>query len=115
MDVARLLARVPRGRAPRQATVRIRVKGGFEPDTVLARANEPLRLVFRREETASCSERVVLPAFGRSATLPPFEDVTLELLPEHEGEYEFTCQLGVLRGLLVVVAGSPNGDEWTRS
>lgn len=114
MDVARLLTRVPRERAPRQRAVRIRVKGGFEPDTVLARVNEPLRLVFRREETASCSERVVFPELGRSATLPPFQDVSLELQPEHVGRYEFTCQLGVLRGLLIVVADYSGGDERRR-
>jgi plastocyanin domain-containing protein len=82
--------------------VRVRVKGGFEPDTIFARANTPLRIVFRREETAACSERVVFPELGRSATLPPFEDVSLELHPERAGEYEFTCQLGVLRGRLMV-------------
>jgi plastocyanin domain-containing protein len=95
--------------------VRIRVKGGFEPDTVFARANEPLRLVFRREETASCSERVVFPELGRSAMLPPFQDVSLELCPEHPGEYEFTCQLGVLRGLLIVVADHASDEERRRS
>ncbi|MEP7224527.1 MAG: hypothetical protein ABI783_06190, partial [Actinomycetota bacterium] len=45
---------------------------------------------------------VVFPAFGKSAMLPPFEDVALELMPEQAGEYEFTCQLGMLRGRLVV-------------
>jgi len=83
-------------------TVRIRVKGGYEPSVVRGRVGEPLRIVFSREETASCSEHVVFPAFGLSAMLPPFEDVTLELVPEQTGEYEFTCQLGMLRGRLVV-------------
>ena len=83
-------------------TVRVRVKGGYQPSVVHARVGEPLRIVFSREETASCSEHVVFPAFGKSAMLPPFEDVTLELVPERAGEYEFTCQLGVLRGRLVV-------------
>jgi len=82
--------------------VRIRVQGGYEPSVVHGRVGEPLRLVFSREETASCSEHVVFPAFGLSAMLPPFEDVTLELVPEQAGEYEFTCQLGMLRGRLVV-------------
>jgi len=109
--VARLLTRVSRGQAPRSATVRIRVKGGYEPDTVIARADQPIRLVFRREETASCSERVVFPDLGRSATLPPFQDVSVELGPQLAGEYAFTCQLGVLRGRLVVVAGDETEVE----
>ena len=81
---------------------RVRVRGGYEPDTVYARAGEPVVMVFRREETAPCSERVIFPALGKSAMLPAFEDVTVELRPPTPGEYEFTCQLGVLRGRLVV-------------
>jgi hypothetical protein len=78
------------------------VKGGYEPPVVHGRVGEPLRIVFSREETASCSEHVVFPAFGKSAMLPPFEDVALELVPEQAGEFEFTCQMGMLRGRLVV-------------
>ena len=91
-------------------TVRVRVKGGYQPSVVHARAGEPLRIVFTREETASCSEHVVFPAFGKSAMLPAFEDVALDLLPERAGEYEFTCQMGMLRGRLVVA-----GDEAERT
>ncbi len=111
MSVAQVLARIPRRRAPRSALARVRVRGAYEPDTVFARAGEPLRIVFRREETAPCSERVVFPAFGRSAMLPPFQDVTLELLPEDPGEYEFTCQLGMLRGRLIVTPNGPSEER----
>ena len=81
---------------------RVRVCGGYEPDTIYGRAGEPVRIVFRREETAPCSERVVFPAFGKSAMLPPYQDVLVELMPHEPGEYAFTCQLGVLHGTLVV-------------
>ena len=102
-------------RQRRPPSARIVVRGGFEPDTVFARAGRPLQIVFRREETASCSERVVFPALGRSAMLPPFQDVTLELLPPEAGEYEFTCQLGLLRGRLIVIPDEPGMDERRRS
>ncbi len=111
MGVAQVLTRIPRHRHPRSALARVRVRGGYEPDTVFARAGQPLRIVFRREETAPCSERVVFPFFGRSAMLPPFQDVTLELLPEETGEYEFTCQLGMLRGRLIVTADGTAGER----
>ena len=88
--------------------VRVLVSGGYRPDTIVARVGRPLRIVFRREETAACSERVVFPAFGKSAMLPAYEDVAVELLPEQPGEYEFTCQMGMLRGrLIVTAAGEP--------
>lgn len=86
----------------RPREVRVRVHGGYEPDTIGAEAGVPLRIVFRREEAAACSERVVFPAFGKSATLLPDRDVAVELLPEEAGEYEFTCGMGMLRGRLTV-------------
>ena len=87
--------------APRE--VRVRVRGGYQPDTIHAEAGLPLRLVFRREESSACSEQVVFPAFGKSATLPRGEQVAVELVPAEPGEYEFTCATGMLHGTLVVV------------
>ena len=89
----------------------MRVKGGYEPPVLHGRVGEPLHIVFRREETASCSEHVVFPEFGKSAMLPPFEDVAIELVPEHAGEYEFTCQMGMLSGRLVVADNETEGSR----
>lgn len=82
--------------------VRVRVRGGYSPAVVRSEAGVPLRLLFSREEAAACSEQVVFPAFGRTATLPQGEDVAVELVPEVPGEYEFTCGTGMLRGRLLV-------------
>ncbi len=78
------------------------VKGGYTPDLIVVQHGKPVRLNFRREETAACSEMVVFGDFGKSARLPEGETVPLEFLPEKPGEYEFTCQMGMLRGKLVV-------------
>src|SRR5581483_12092206 len=50
--------------------VMVLVKGGYTPDTIRVVPGRPVRLLFRREETAACSEQVVLPDFGKSAPLP---------------------------------------------
>ena len=78
------------------------VKGGYTPDIIVVEHGKPVRLKFRREETAACSEMVILGDFGKSARLPEGEIVAVEFLPERPGEYEFTCQMGMLRGKLVV-------------
>ena len=78
----------------------IRVKGGYDPDRIEVRAGEPVRLRFLRQETAACSERVEFPDFGISRELPEGEEVTIDLTPD-AGEYDFTCQMGMLRGTLV--------------
>ncbi len=78
------------------------VKGGYTPDIIVVQHGKPVRLNFRREETAACSEMVVLGDFGKSATLPEGETVPVEFVPDEPGEYEFTCQMGMLRGKLIV-------------
>ena len=78
------------------------VKGGYTPDVIVVQHGKPVRLNFRREETAACSEMVVLADFNKSARLPEGETVSVEFLPEQPGEYEFACQMGMLRGKLVV-------------
>ena len=90
--------------------VRVQVRGGYHPDTIRAAAGTSLRIVFRREESSSCSEQVVFPAFGKSATLPQGEDVTVNLLPAEPGEYQFTCAMGMLQGRLVITPAQGGGS-----
>lgn len=84
--------------------VMVLVKGGYTPDTIRVAAGRPVRLLFRREETAACSERVVIPDFARSADLPTGEVVPVEFMPGEPGEHAFTCQMGMLRGRILVEA-----------
>jgi plastocyanin domain-containing protein len=80
----------------------ILVKGGYTPDVIVVQHGKPVRFNFRREETAACSEMVAFPDFGKSAHLPTGETVPVEFLPEQPGEYEFSCQMGMFRGKLIV-------------
>lgn len=82
--------------------VMILVKGGYTPDVIVVERGKPVRLNFRREETASCSEMVIFPDFNKSAQLPEGKTVAIELMPDKPGEYEFQCQMGMLRGKLIV-------------
>lgn len=78
------------------------VKGGYSPDVVVVEHGKPVRLSFRRDETASCSEMVIIDGVNRSAELPEGKVVAIEFVPEKPGEYEFHCQMGMLRGKLIV-------------
>jgi plastocyanin domain-containing protein len=82
-------------------TVTIAVRGGYEPSVVRARAGAPVRLVFDRQETSSCSEEVVFGDFGIRRFLPAHQQTAVELTPPAPGTYEFTCGMGMLRGRLV--------------
>ncbi len=78
------------------------VKGGYTPDVLVVEHGKPVRLNFRREESASCSEMVVFADFNKSAQLPEGQTVAIEFLPDKPGEYEFACQMGMFRGKLIV-------------
>jgi plastocyanin domain-containing protein len=80
----------------------ILVKGGYTPDTVIVRSGRPVRLNFRREETASCSDKVIFADFQKSADLPTGETVAVELMPKEPGEFGFACPMGMFRGRLIV-------------
>jgi plastocyanin domain-containing protein len=82
--------------------VAITVKGGYTPDVIVVKAGRPVRLTFTRHESSACSEKVLFPDFNQNALLPEGEQVTLEFTPEKAGEYGFQCQMGMLRGKLIV-------------
>ena len=88
--------------------VRVTVKGGYTPDTIVVQSGKPVRLQFYRDETADCSERVVFEKFGIDQQLPPFQTTTIEFTPEQPGEYAFRCGMNMLKGLLVV---EPPGER----
>jgi len=84
--------------------VRVVVKGGYNPDTILVQAGKPVRLQFYRDETADCSERVVLDAFGLDVALPAFQTTAVEFTPDVAGEFPFRCGMNMLKGVVVVEA-----------
>ena len=82
--------------------VKITVKGGYSPDTVVVKQGRPVRLDFYRDETSSCSETVVFGDFGIARDLPAFKTTPVEFTPNKSGEFTWTCGMNMLRGKLVV-------------
>ena len=82
--------------------VDVTVKGGYSPDVIVVDRGRPVRLNFRREETSSCSEQVVLGDFGIARDLPAFKTTPVEFTPEKSGEFAFTCGMNMLHGKLIV-------------
>lgn len=82
--------------------VHVTVKGGYLPDTVVVRAGRPVRLLVYRDETAECSDRLVLETFGVDQLLPAFATTAVEFTPTAAGEFPFRCGESVLKGLIVV-------------
>lgn len=89
--------------------IEVQVKGGYDPDVLVVEAGRPVRIDFRRNETADCSEEVVFGDFGIRKKLPAFETTPVEFTPEVPGEYVFTCGMAMMRGKLIVEPGPDGG------
>jgi plastocyanin domain-containing protein len=82
--------------------VEILVKGGYEPGVIKLKRGQPARLVFDRQETSSCSEEVVLPAFGIRRALPAFKKTAIDFTPKDAGTFDVSCGMSMLHAKLVV-------------
>lgn len=81
--------------------VTVAVHGGYTPSTIRVKAGAPVRLLFDRQETSSCSEEVVFADFGVRTYLPAQETTAVIVTPAKPGVYEFTCGMSMLRGKLI--------------
>lgn len=87
------------GTGPQEQT--ITVDGGYSPAVVKVKAGRPVRLVFERKDSGSCSEEIVFPDFGVRKFLPTGEKTVIEVTPPKAGRYDFTCGMSMLRGALI--------------
>ena len=78
------------------------VEGGYSPAVVKVKRDQPVRLIFDRRETSSCSDEIVIPDFGIRRFLPAHERTAVELPASGPGEHELTCGMSMLHGRLVV-------------
>ncbi len=85
--------------------VRIVVKNGYDPDTIVVVAGRPVRLLFYRDETADCSERVLFDRLSINRELPAFQTTAVEFTPAEPGDYPFHCQMSMLHGRVVAQVG----------
>ncbi len=83
--------------------ITIVVAGGYKPDTIVAKRGMPLKLVFDRRESNPCSDEIVLPEFGIRRALPAKARTAIEIVPEREGEFPFSCGMNMLHGKIRVV------------
>jgi plastocyanin domain-containing protein len=84
--------------------IKVTVKGGYSPELIVVKQGRPVRLDFYRDETASCSDRVIFGDFGIARDLPAYKTTPIEFTPDRAGEFTFTCGMNMMRGKLVVEA-----------
>ncbi|HVY54818.1 MAG TPA: cupredoxin domain-containing protein [Thermodesulfobacteriota bacterium] len=84
-------------------TIEITVDGGvYTPSLLRVPAGKPVTLRFLRKDPSPCAEKVIFGGLDISADLPVGEPYDLEIAPTKPGEYDFTCQMAMYRGKLIV-------------
>jgi plastocyanin domain-containing protein len=91
--------------------VLITVDGGYEPATIRVPAGQPVRLLFDRRDTSSCSEEVVFPDFGIRQFLPTGKTTPIDITPPKPGKYEFMCGMSMLHGTVIAEPSASFADS----
>jgi plastocyanin domain-containing protein len=76
--------------------------GVYTPALIEAQAGTTVTLRFLREDPGPCAEKVIFADLGVSADLVVGVPRDVVITPAAPGDYEFTCQMGMYRGHLVV-------------
>lgn len=83
-------------------SIDIKVEGGYSPDTISIPKGETTKINFFRKDPSSCLEEVVLSDFKIKKFLPLNKEITIEVTPQKEGEYKFSCGMNMFHGKIIV-------------
>jgi len=85
------------------SVIEVHVRDGvYDPAYIRGVVGQPLHLSFVREDATPRAEYVVFEAFAIQKQLPLDEPVAFTLTPQQAGEFDFTCQMNMYRGKLIV-------------
>lgn len=83
-------------------SIDIKVEGGYKPEVISIPKGKPTKIKFLRTDSSSCLEEVILSDFKIRKYLPLNKDVTIELTPQKEGEFPFSCGMNMFHGKIIV-------------
>ncbi len=86
-----------------QGAIRVIVEDGtYQPSRIRLPAGQSATLQFLRKDASPCAEMVLFSDFDISEELPLDHYKTITLPAMNPGEYDFTCQMQMYRGKLIV-------------
>jgi len=84
--------------------IKILVKDGiYQPAVIQIPMGKEIKLHFLRRDATPCSEVVLFPKLNASYQLPLNETIEVRISPQSPGEIEFTCQMSMYKGKLLIV------------
>lgn len=82
--------------------VEIIVDGGYKPEVISISKNKKTKLNFIRRDPNTCLEEVVLGDFKIRKQLPLNKKISVEILPKENGEFTYSCGMGMYHGKIIV-------------
>ncbi len=83
-------------------SVDIIVEGGYSPNIISVQKGKTTKINFIRKDPSTCLEEVILSDFKIRKFLPLNQKVTVEITPQNEGEFTYSCGMNMYHGKIVV-------------
>ncbi len=75
-------------------------KGVYQPSQINVPVGKDSTLKFIRKDPSPCASAVLIDDLGVSEDLPTDQPKPITIHPERPGDYEFTCQMRMYRGVI---------------
>jgi hypothetical protein len=95
--------------------VEVVVDHGYRPQSIVARAGVPLRLVFHRRDDDPCMDRIVFSSPHLDRRLARGVDTTIALPAQPAGEIRFACGMGRYHGQIELRPDTSSSLEAVRA
>lgn len=83
-------------------SVDVIVDGGYTPEVISVPRGEKTVINFLRKDPSSCLEEVVLSDFKVRKQLPLNKRVSVEITPQEQGEFTYSCGMNMFHGKIIV-------------
>ncbi len=83
-------------------TIDIVVEGGYSPSVISIPKDKKIKITFLRKDSSSCLEEVVISEFKIRRFLPLNKRVSIEITPQKEGTFPFSCGMNMFHGKIIV-------------
>lgn len=77
-------------------------ESGFEPDRIIVRKGEPVRLLVTRKTDRTCANEIVIKGQSIEKPLPLGQPVVVEFTPGASGDLRYACAMNMISGVIVV-------------
>jgi plastocyanin domain-containing protein len=83
-------------------SVDIIANGGYSPEVITVKKNQPVTLNFKRTDPSNCLDEVSFPDFRQHLELPLNEIVSTTITPKEVGEFTYSCGMNMFHGKIIV-------------